>query len=94
MSKKILVLAGDYVEDYEMMAPYQMLVMLGYTVDVVCPDKKSGDMIKTSIHDFEGDQTILKSVAQLMINFDFDNVDTANYAGLYIPGGRALNISA
>ena len=57
MAKKILVLAGDFVEDYELMVPYQMLVMCGFQVDVVCPDKKSGQAVATAIHDFEGDQT-------------------------------------
>ncbi len=90
MSKKILVLTGDYVEDYEMMIPFQMLIMLGYEVDAVCPDKKSGDFIRTSIHDFEGDQTYSeKRGHNFMINYDFDKVDTANYVGLYVPGGRA-----
>ena len=55
--KKILVLAGDYVEDYEVMVPFQMLLMLGYAVDAVCPGKKPGDVVRTAIHDFEGDQT-------------------------------------
>ena len=57
MAKKILVLAGDFVEDYELMVPYQMLVMCGFSVDVVCPDKKSGEFVVTGIHDFEGHQT-------------------------------------
>lgn len=90
MSKKILILTGDYVEDYEMMVPFQMLIMLGYTVDAVCPDKKNGDIIRTSIHDFEGDQTYSeKRGHNFMINYDFDKVNTADYVGLYIPGGRA-----
>lgn len=90
MSKKILILAGDYVEDYELMVPFQMLIMLGYDAHVVCPDKKNGDMIRTSIHDFEGDQTYSeKRGHNFMINYDFDKVNTADYAGLYIPGGRA-----
>ena len=55
--KKILILAGDYVEDYELMVPYQALLMVGHQVDVVCPDKKAGESIRTAIHDFEGDQT-------------------------------------
>jgi len=90
MSKKILILAGDYVEDYELMVPYQMLDMLGYTVEVVSPDKKNGDIIKTSIHDFEGDQTYSeKRGHNFMLNLDFDKVNTADYIGLYVPGGRA-----
>jgi len=90
MSKKILVLAGDYVEDYEIMVPFQMLVMLGYDVHVVCPDKKNGDMIRTAIHDFEGDQTYSEKPGHnFMINYDFNKVNTADYVGLYVPGGRA-----
>ncbi len=90
MSKRILVLAGDYVEDYEIMVPFQMLVMLGYEVDVVCPDKKAGDTIKTAIHDFEGDQTYSeKRGHNFLINYDFDKVNTADYVGLYVPGGRS-----
>ena len=57
MAKKFLILTGDFVEDYEVMVPYQALLMLGHAVHVVCPDKKAGDAIKTAIHDFEGDQT-------------------------------------
>lgn len=90
MSKKILILAGDYVEDYELMVPFQMLVMLGYETHVVCPDKKNGEIIRTSIHDFEGDQTYSeKRGHNFMINYDFEKVNTADYIGLYIPGGRA-----
>ena len=55
--KKILIIAGDFVEDYELMVPFQALQAFGFTVDVVCPDKKAGEFIKTAIHDFEGDQT-------------------------------------
>jgi protease I len=55
--KKLLMLVGDYVEDYEVMVPFQALSMLGYQVDAVCPDKKAGEFVRTSIHDFEGDQT-------------------------------------
>src|SRR5258708_13180536 len=57
MAKKILILTGDFVEDYEVMVPFQALTMLGHTVHVVCPNKNAGDQIKTAIHDFEGDQT-------------------------------------
>lgn len=55
--KKVLMIAGDFTEDYEVMVPYQALMMLGISVDVVCPDKLAGEFIKTAIHDFEGDQT-------------------------------------
>lgn len=90
MAKRILVLAGDFVEDYELMVPYQMLVMCGFQADVVCPDKKSGQTVKTAIHDFEGDQTYSeKRGHNFMLTYDFDKVNVADYAGLYIPGGRA-----
>ena len=89
-NKKILAFAGDYVEDYEMMVPFQMLLMLGYEVHAVCPGKKAGDVVRTAIHDFEGDQTYSeKRGHNFQINFDFEAVDVKNYAGLYIPGGRA-----
>jgi len=47
---------GDYVEDYEVMVPFQ-LQMVGHTVHAVCPDKKDGETVRTAVHDFEGDQT-------------------------------------
>lgn len=56
--KRILLLAGDFSEDYEVMVPWQALSMLGFRVDVVCPGKRSGEYIKTAIHDFEGDQNL------------------------------------
>ena len=90
MSKKILIIAGDFVEDYEMMVPFQALLMLGYTVDVVCPDKKSGDIIKTAIHDFEGDQTYTEKPGHnFVLNATFDEIDENSYDALVIPGGRA-----
>ena len=90
MQKQILMLVGDYVEDYETMVPYQFLVALGYTVHTVCPDKKSGDTVATAIHDFEGEQTYSeKRGHNFAINYDFNEVDTADYVGLVIPGGRA-----
>lgn len=88
--KKILILAGDFVEDYEIMVPYQMLLMVGHTVHVVCPGKKSGDKIKTAIHDFEGDQTYTEKPGHnFVLNHDFDSVRTSDYDGLVVPGGRA-----
>ncbi len=90
MSKKILLLGGDFVEDYEIMVPFQMLLMLGYTVHAVCPDKKAGDCIKTAIHDFEGFQTFTEKVGHnFTLNYDFEKVNVAEYAGLVVPGGRA-----
>lgn len=89
-AKKILVLVGDYVEDYEVMVPFQALSMLGYQVDAVCPDKKAGDFVRTSVHDFEGDQTYSeKRGHNFTLNADFEAVDMDAYVGLVIPGGRA-----
>lgn len=88
--KKILMLVGDYVEDYEVMVPFQALTMLGYQVDAVCPDKKAGDFVRTSIHDFEGDQTYSeKRGHNFTLNADFAAISTDGYVGLVIPGGRA-----
>ena len=88
--KKILMLVGDFVEDYEAMVPYQMLLMVGHLVDTVCPDKKEGDSVKTAIHDFEGDQTYSEKVGHnFMITADFAAVSASDYDALVIPGGRA-----
>ncbi len=88
--KKILILAGDFVEDYELMVPFQMLLMVGHHVDVVSPGKKPGDVIATAIHDFEGHQTYSEKPGHnFVINADFDAVRTADYDGLVLPGGRA-----
>ncbi len=89
-AKKILLLAGDYVEDYEVMVPFQMLQLVGHTVHAVCPGKRAGDKIATSIHDFEGEQTYSeKRGHNFRLNATFDEVDAAWYDGLVIPGGRA-----
>lgn len=88
--KKILMLVGDYVEDYEVMVPFQSLLMLGYQVDAICPDKKAGDFVRTSIHDFEGDQTYSeKRGHNFTLNADFATIKQEEYVGLVIPGGRA-----
>ncbi len=90
MAKRILLLAGDFVEDYEVMVPFQMLLMAGHQVDAVCPNKKSGDTVKTAVHDFEGDQTYTEKPGHhFALNADFDSADPARYDGLVIPGGRA-----
>lgn len=90
MGKKLLFLVGDYVEDYEVMVPFQALQAVGYEVDAVCPGKKKGDIVRTSIHDFEGDQTYSeKRGHNFTLNATFDSVDPAVYDGLVIPGGRA-----
>ncbi|MCV6636434.1 DJ-1/PfpI family protein [Candidatus Albibeggiatoa sp. nov. NOAA] len=90
MSKKILMLVGDFAEDYETMVPFQALKMLGYDVQAVCPDKKAGDIIRTAVHDFEGDQTYTEKPGHnFTLNADFDCVDSNDFIGLVIPGGRA-----
>lgn len=90
MKKKILMLAGDFVEDYELMVPYQALESVGFHVDVVCPGKKEGDTIATAIHDFTGFQTYIELRGHnFAISKDFNKVDLNEYVGLYITGGRA-----
>jgi len=89
-SAKLLLLVGDYVEDYEIMVPFQALQMVGHTVHAVCPGKVKGDHIRTAIHDFEGDQTYSeKRGHNFVLNATFDDIDPAVYDGLVIPGGRA-----
>ena len=91
MSKKsILMLVGDYVEDYEAMVPFQALLMVGHAVHAVCPGKKSGDVVRTAIHDFEGDQTYSeKRGHNFALNATFDQIKPEDYDALVIPGGRA-----
>ncbi len=73
--KKILMLVGDYVEDYEVMVPFQALLMVGHTVDAVCPKKRAGDSVRTAIHDFEGDQTYSeKRGHDFRLNATFDDI--------------------
>jgi protease I len=89
-SKRILMLVGDFVEDYEAMVPFQMLLMVGHRVDAVCPDKRAGQTVRTAIHDFEGDQTYSEKPGHnFAVTADFDAVDPAEYDALVIPGGRA-----
>ncbi len=88
--KRILMLVGDYVEDYEAMVPYQMLLMVGHRVDTICPGKKPGETVRTAVHDFEGDQTYSEKPGHnFHINEAFDQVDPDTYDALVIPGGRA-----
>ncbi|MDH6307864.1 protease I [Dysgonomonas sp. PFB1-18] len=90
MGKRILMLAGDFVEDYELMVPYQALVSVGFSVDVVCPGKKAGEQVATAIHDFVGFQTYVELRGHnFTLNKSFDSVKLEGYAGLYITGGRA-----
>src|SRR5207248_1466690 len=89
-AKKILLLAGDYVEDYEIMVPYQALLMVGHTVHAVCPNKKAGQTVRTAVHDFEGDQTYSEKPGHnFTLNATFGEVRPADYDGLLLPGGRA-----
>jgi protease I len=89
-SANLLLLAGDFVEDYEIMVPFQALQMVGHTVHAVCPGKKKGEIVRTAIHDFEGDQTYTeKRGHNFTLNAEFDEIDPAHYDGLVIPGGRA-----
>lgn len=89
-AKKILMLVGDYVEDYEVMVPFQALQAVGHTVHAVCPDKKAGDNIRTAIHDFEGDQTYSEKPGHnFTLNASFAEVKADDYDALVIPGGRA-----
>ena len=89
MSKKILMLVGDFGEDYEIMVPFQALLAVGHKVHAVCPDKKAGDKVRTAIHDFEGDQTYSEKPGHnFALNYTFDNVKPEEYDALVIPGGR------
>ena len=89
-AKKILVLVGDFVEDYEVMVPFQMLLMVGHAVHAVCPDKKAGEFVRTAIHDFEGDQTYSEKPGhRFTLNASFAEVRAEDYDALVIPGGRA-----
>ena len=90
MSRKILMLVGDFVEDYEVMVPFQALLMVGFTVHAVCPGKKKGQSVRTAVHDFEGDQTYSEKPGhQFTLNATFDEVRADDYDALVIPGGRA-----
>jgi protease I len=89
-AKRILVLVGDYVEDYEVMVPFQALLMVGHTVHAVCPGKKAGEKVRTAIHDFEGDQTYSEKPGHnFTLNATFADVKPESYDALVIPGGRA-----
>jgi len=88
--RRILLLAGDFVEDYEIMVPFQALQAVGHVVEAVCPGKKAGDKVRTAIHDFEGDQTYSEKPGHdFALNATFDEVREQDYEALVIPGGRA-----
>src|SRR5881227_2776433 len=89
-AKKILMLVRDFVEDYEVMVPFQALLMVGHTVHAVCPHKKAGDKVRTAVHDFEGDQTYSEKPGHAFaLNATFADVRPEQYDALVIPGGRA-----
>jgi protease I len=90
MSKKILMLVGDFVEDYEVMVPFQGLQAVGHSVDAVCPGKRAGEKVRTAVHDFEGDQTYSEKPGHnFALNATFDSVNEQEYDALVVPGGRA-----
>ena len=90
MSQQILMIVGDFGEDYELMVPYQTLEAVGHDVDTVCPDKTAGETIKTAIHDFRGDKTYLEERGHnFEVTTTFDGIDPADYDALVVPGGRA-----
>ena len=90
MAKKVLLIVGDFVEDYEAMVPFQAMESIGIQVDAIAPDRKKGDVVPTAIHDFTGDQTYIELRGHhFAINKDFDSVNPADYDGLYIAGGRS-----
>ena len=88
--KKILMIVGDFVEDYEVMVPFQALTMVGHTVHAVCPNKRAGDKVRTAIHDFEGDQTYSEKPGHnFALNANFGGLNVEDYDALVVPGGRA-----
>src|SRR6476661_5983230 len=89
-AKKILMMVGDFVEDYEVMVPFQALLMVGHQVHAVCPDKKAGQTVRTAVHDFEGDQTYSEKPGHhFTLNATFAAIKAESYDALVIPGGRA-----
>lgn len=87
---RVLMITGDFVEDYENMVPFQALIAMGHEVDAVCPQKAAGEKISTAIHDFEGQQTYSEKPGHLFqLNATFADTDATQYDALYIPGGRA-----
>ena len=89
-ARKILFIIGDFVEDYEVMVPFQILQTIGHEVHTVCPGKKAGDFVATAIHDFEGQQTYSEKPGhRFRLNCTFDDVDATRYDALVLPGGRA-----
>jgi protease I len=89
-SKQILMIVGDFGEDYEIMVPFQALQAVGHDVHAVCPEKDGGETVKTAIHDFRGDQTYLEERGHdFELTHGFDGVNPTDYDALVVPGGRA-----
>lgn len=89
-AKKILMLVGDFGEDYEIMVPFQALLAVGHQVHAVCPDKKAGEYIATAIHDFEGHQTYTEKPGhRFTLTHTFAEINATAYDALVLPGGRA-----
>ncbi|WP_334174567.1 DJ-1/PfpI family protein [Pseudoxanthobacter sp.] len=89
-AKRILMIVGDFGEDYEIMVPFQALLAVGHKVEAVCPDKKAGEWVATAIHDFEGHQTYSEKPGhRFTLNATFADIAPADYDALVIPGGRA-----
>jgi protease I len=89
-AQRILMLVGDYVEDYEAMVPFQALQAVGHTVHTACPGKRAGDTVRTAVHDFVGDQTYAETPGhRFAVTATFDDVDAPSYDALVVPGGRA-----
>ncbi|MBK9445167.1 MAG: DJ-1/PfpI family protein [Betaproteobacteria bacterium] len=89
-ARKILMITGDFTEDYETTVPFQALLMVGHTVHAVCPGKKAGEQVRTAVHDFEGDQTYSEKPGHnFTLNAEFDAIHAEDYDALVIPGGRA-----
>ena len=88
--KQILLVTGDFGEDYEVMVPFQALQAVGHEVDAVCPDKEASETVKTAVHDFRGDQTYVESRGHdFELTASLEEVDPAEYDALVLPGGRA-----
>ena len=88
--KQILMLVGDYVEDYEAMVPYQMLLMVGHQVETACPGKRPGETVRTAVHDFDGAQTYSEKPGHnFAVTADFESLDPSSFDALVLPGGRA-----
>lgn len=87
--KKILMLCGEFTEEYEIFVYQQAMEAVGHTVHVVCPDKRAGDTIATSLHDFEGHQTYTEKPGHaVLINKTFAEIRGDDYHAVYCPGGR------